>query len=383
MKTRVSDEQTATAAQIERELIQLDILRRLPDGEHLTLASDHPEGVRQLARWRGIPLSKSSDSDTSEDISISELWRNRIRVTLIVASYNYGHYLDEAVTSVLNQSYLPDEIILSDDASHDESPTIMRRYAAAYPNLIRLNLNETNQGIQAHFNQAVGKATGDLVAIIGADNRIPANYVESLLTALAIDDGVGVAYTDFALFGGRARNDYERMLPQFQGEKLPNGVFLSHFPDYNTDSQALLSQGHNFIHGSSMYRKSVFDAVGGYINRKDGPEDMSLFQAMLATGLRATKIERTILEYRQHSAEQANYQFSYFGELQRLRQEAQALDTLRSQYAELHTRYTELEATHQQQTEALEGILRSKSFRLGRALVAPLNKIRALLAHRR
>ena len=384
---RVSEKAISSGAyQVERELVQLKILSLLPGNEGLVFSVDQPEDVLNLATWRGVRMAE--ERGTSE-ASIGELWGDRLRVSAIIACHNYGHYLDEAIRSVLTQSYLPDEIILSDDASSDDSPEIMHSYARLYPDLVRLNLNETNQGIQSHFNQVVGMASGDLIVMIGADNRIPTNYIEEQFTALATDESAGIAYTDFALFGGRAKNDYDRMRPDFRGARLPNGVFLSDFPMYTNESAALLRDGHNFIHGSSMYRKAIWEKVGGYRDRESGPEDMNLFQAILATGFSALKLSNTALEYRQHSAEQANYQFSYFGELQRLRElsldhEALSRDNallrerLRVNDSELATFRLESERLRRE-TESLRHIVaevrNSRSYRLGHRLLAPLGFI--------
>lgn len=354
------------AAQAERELVQVDVLNNQRSvTDQLSLDTSCPEEIRQLASVRGIFAS------SGQSVSLSELWVNPPTVTVIVACYNYGHYLDEAISSVLSQSYLPDQIILSDDASTDGSPETMQSYAQLNPGLIDLNLNAENQGIQRHFNSAMKKATGDLVLFLGADNRMPANYVECLFAAFANDAELGIAYTDFALFGGRAKNDFDRLLPQFQGAKLPNGVYCSSFPEFSTDSAQLLEEGHNFIHGSSMYRRRIFDEVGGYGNRDDGPEDMGFFHAILAKGYGAKKVNETVLEYRQHSVEQANYQFSYFGELQRLHEErASHVVTI----AQLSQKVQELSEENSRLMESARTLRESRSFRLGNAILSPIKR---------
>lgn len=372
------------APQIERELVQLAVLSSFSNGNDLSLSHEHPEDILQLARWRGLRIALQPSSE-----SIDHLWGKGRRVTAIIACHNYGHFLDEAVRSLLGQSYLPDEIILSDDASDDDSPEVMRAYAQKYPDLIRLNLNETNQGIQSHFNKVVGMATGDFIVIIGADNRVPANYIESQFSVLAADETVGLAYTDFALFGGRAKNDYDRMRPDFRGERLANGVYLSDFPEYSEQSAALLSDGHNFIHGSTMYRKTAWKRVGGYIDRESGPEDMTLFQNILSMGLSAKKVSSTVLEYRQHSAEQANYQFSYFGEMQRLREDRiahvqlqESHTLLLAQMAELRADYQRLEQSNRELSETLRSVRASSSFRVGNRIVTPVSRLVGALRRR-
>lgn len=357
-------------AEIERELVQLKILAAREPAQELALAGDQPRFALRLAALKGVPIAEGADPGTS---AVPELWNDRHRVTVVVACYNYAHFLDEAVASVLAQSYRPDEVILSDDASLDHSAEIMRSYAERHPGFVRLNLLEQNQGIQEHFNGVVRQASGDLVMILGADNRIPANYVENLFTTLALDDSLGVAYTDFALFGGRARHDYERMPEPFRGERLPGGVFCTNFPEYDAAAKRLLDEGTNFIHGSSMYRKRAFDAVGGYGTRKDGPEDMNFFRAILSEGYSASKAGATLLEYRQHSAEQANYQFSYFGELQRLREERKSH---LAEVARLCEENENLIRENRALAASVDSLRDSRSYRLGRTLLAPFGRMR-------
>lgn len=365
---KVSDSALAAGADhVDRELAQLAMLRLAHPRASYELSADHSDEVLHLAKWRRIPIVNEPRNET---VDIRVLWNGRLRVSVVVACHNYGHYLDEAIGSVLAQTYLPDEIILSDDASTDDSPEVMRYYEALRNDVVRLNLNDTNMGITAHFNKVVRLTTGDLIMILGADNRLPVNYVEEMIRQFLCNDEVGIAYSDFALFGGRAKDDFDRLDAGFRGRKLPHGTFLSEFPHYAPESKALLSAGCNFIHGSSMYRKSLWERAAGYASRETGPEDFGLFQAILSLGADAVKVERTVLEYRQHSVEQANHQFAFFGELQRLREEVRAL---RAQRQELTLHISTISQSYSE-------VLGSRSFKLGRALLRPISKLRNGLA---
>ncbi|NWF64503.1 MAG: hypothetical protein HXY38_09380 [Chloroflexi bacterium] len=61
----------------------------------------------------------------------------------------------------------------------------------------------------------------------------------------------------------------------------------------------------NYIHGSSMYRRAAYQQTGGYV-KETLPEDASLFARMLDAGWRAELVDEFLLEYRQHSKDQAN-----------------------------------------------------------------------------
>ena len=57
----------------------------------------------------------------------------RSKVSVIVANYNYGQFLAEALDSVLDQSVPPDEILIADDASSDISPEVIAYFERRSP----------------------------------------------------------------------------------------------------------------------------------------------------------------------------------------------------------------------------------------------------------
>lgn len=233
--------------------------------------------------------------------------RPRPLVSVIIASYNYGRYLAEAVESVVGQSQLPDEILIVDDASDDETSDVGRIFAQRHPELIRFHRNERNLGIVENFNRAVAATSGDYVCILGADNRMRGDYVEQLAGCLDRNAQAAVAYSDFALFGSRARLLYGQFPMERRGRIIADTFYEIVFPDFTAAARDSLKTG-NFIHGSSMFRRNAFEAVGGYVVESERPEDHSLFLRMVRAGWSAVRCGQPLLEYRQHSREQANVQ---------------------------------------------------------------------------
>lgn len=227
---------------------------------------------------------------------------DKSRVTVIVANFNYGDFLPDAMESVLKQTVAPDEIILIDDCSTDGSQDIVSRYK----NVARVVLNEKNLGIVDNFNKAVSLATGDYIAFLGADNRMRSDYVECCKTALDRHPEAALVYTDMTIFGGRAPQLAESVGATLIGESVAERwpVYLWQFPDPTPEALAGL-ETRNFMHGSSMYRRLAFDQVGGY-RKSNGPEDHNLFKRMLQTGWQPFHVREALIEYRQHSTNQAN-----------------------------------------------------------------------------
>lgn len=228
------------------------------------------------------------------------------KIACIIASYNYGDYLIEAIESVLRQTILPNEILISDDCSDDETQIIAKFYAEKYPKLISYNRNKINMGIVNHFNKAISLIKSEYVFFLGADNRLVSNYVEECVKVLDSDAKIGIAYTDYALFGSRAKLTYQNFLDERKAGDIDSVFYQIRFPEFINSQDAILSmQKGNFIHGSSMFKKSAFEEVGGYM-QTTVEEDYNLFKRILEKGWKVKKVITTNLEYRQHTLGQAN-----------------------------------------------------------------------------
>ncbi len=81
-------------------------------------------------------------------------------VSVIVANHNYGRFVAEAINSVLAQRASPNEILVIDDASTDES----REVLASYERRVRVVYNPVNLGIVGNFRKAVDLTSGDYIA---------------------------------------------------------------------------------------------------------------------------------------------------------------------------------------------------------------------------
>ena len=267
--------------------------------------------VLDVARQRfrgGVSCNQGTDDDsyTLNRITVTnDSCFKKATTSVIIASYNYGRFLAEAIESVLRQTIPPDEILITDDCSSDDTWDIAESYREKYPNLIRTNKNNDNLGIVRHFNLAVGQTTGDYICILGADNRLRSDYLERTSEILDSDSGIGIAYTDFALFGPRAGVASAEMATQWNTSELAGVFHIVRFPDFDSSShQALKTM--NFIHGSSLFRREAYLRAGGYLSAVPLPEDHNLFLRIIESGWRARRSPHPLLEYRQHSREQAN-----------------------------------------------------------------------------
>jgi glycosyltransferase involved in cell wall biosynthesis len=103
-------------------------------------------------------------------------------VSVIIPAYNHEAYIDEAVTSVLSQTYSNIEIIVVDDGSRDGTAERVRSLANVHPQKIRL-LCQENAGAHEAINVGLAQSRGDWLTILNSDDSYAPRRLEKLLLA--------------------------------------------------------------------------------------------------------------------------------------------------------------------------------------------------------
>ncbi|MEU6368541.1 glycosyltransferase family 2 protein [Streptomyces sp. NPDC046931] len=104
-------------------------------------------------------------------------------VTITVIVYNDAERLPRAVASLLRQTYTNIEVIISDDHSTDDTPTVARRLQAQDERVRYLRLPENSGGCSAPRNRAIDIAQAPFLMFLDSDDELPENAVELLLNA--------------------------------------------------------------------------------------------------------------------------------------------------------------------------------------------------------
>lgn len=109
-------------------------------------------------------------------------------VTIAIASYNNGKYIERCVESVIHQTYQNLEILIVDDGSCDDTLSRLEKYVS--DNRIKISCKE-NGGLSSVRQMALEKATGDYISFIDADDYLADFYVESMLSKI-LENGSNV-----------------------------------------------------------------------------------------------------------------------------------------------------------------------------------------------
>jgi len=126
-----------------------------------------------------------------------------MKVSVVISNYNYGHLVEGAIESVLdNEGDFLREIIVVDDRSTDNSrEKLQRRYGAHEK--VRLVFSEENRGQFACFRKGIGIASGDIISFLDPDDRYEPSCFSEVARIFDARPEVDFVYTGYRDIGGR------------------------------------------------------------------------------------------------------------------------------------------------------------------------------------
>ncbi len=112
-------------------------------------------------------------------------------VSVLITCFNYGAYVGQAIESALEQTYPPAEIIVSDDASHDNSCEVVESYVRRGLG-IKL-LRNPHGGMAANLNSAWRNSSSDIICLLDADDIFLPGKIEAVVNAFRANPAAGFA----------------------------------------------------------------------------------------------------------------------------------------------------------------------------------------------
>ena len=158
-------------------------------------------------------------------------------VSVIMPCYNQGIYIQEAIDSVLAQSYTNLEIVIVNDGSTDEA-TIKKLLQLQVEGFNIINI--TNSGVSAARNIGIAAAKGEFILSLDADDRIATEYIDEAIKIIIEKPEVKLVYCDCEYFGTKS------------GLSTVNPFSM----------EGMLSE--NLIFNAALIRRGDFIQYGGY-----------------------------------------------------------------------------------------------------------------------
>ena len=196
--------------------------------------------------------------------------------------YNAARYLEEAVQSILAQTYRSFEFVIVNDGSTDRSGKILER-SARRDARIRL-ISRPNTGIVVALNDGLKQCKGELLARMdGDDVSMPQRFERQIAF---LDQHPEILCVGCRVLG----------IDPYGGVLFTSEHKLAHD---EIDAQLLAGSGWSVVHPAAMMRRDALVAVGGYRKEFQWAEDLDLFLRLAERG-RLANLPDVLLQYRQH-----------------------------------------------------------------------------------
>lgn len=196
------------------------------------------------------------DCDRELYLSYAKRFAYRPLISIIMPVYKVEiEYLEQAINSVINQSYSNLELCIADDCSGDTRITQLLDKMSSLDNRIKYITRDKNGNISESSNTALGLASGDFIGLMDHDDVLHPNAAFWIVNELNKNPNIDIVYTDEDKLG----DDGDRYDPHFKS-------------DFNYE--LFLTQ--NMISHFAVYRTSILKEIGGFRLGFEGSQDYDM-----------------------------------------------------------------------------------------------------------
>ena len=206
-------------------------------------------------------------------------------LSVLMPVYNCGEYIEEALASVLAQTFTDFEVLVIDDGCCDRTPEIVRRMAR-HDRRIKM-ISRENRGIVDSLNEGIALAQGELLARMDGDDICEPHRFSHQLAFLNAHPEIDIVGSWVQLFGARSEIWHHRR----------EDAFIKFM---------LLFRSSGFSHSTIMGRTALFRQFA-YDKNYEDVEDTELWSRMaLRSGIQFANLPEVLVHYRVHDAQVSN-----------------------------------------------------------------------------
>jgi glycosyltransferase involved in cell wall biosynthesis len=183
-------------------------------------------------------------------------------VAVVLSNYNHAQYLPEALEAIGGQTRPPEQIVIIDDASTDNSVELIQRFADQHPT-VQFVQNARNLGLQESIGRVVPLVKADYLVWTASDDRLLPNLLERSMALLDRYPDAGLCFSELALIRGDNGE-----IQRFAAAPGMRHIFdLSDLPEYMTPQQVRRRMRREYLpitSNSVVVRRDALLKSGGY-----------------------------------------------------------------------------------------------------------------------
>ena len=214
-----------------------------------------------------------------------------------MCTYNGAEFLPAQWESILAQSRRPDEIVVCDDGSSDQTRSLLEKFAAESPIPVALYFNQTNLGSVKNFEQAIRSCTGEVIALSDQDDVWRSDKLQTIEAAFNESPNVGLVFSDAEIVDEDLEPLGRRMWTEvcfepYQRKLIARGRALEVLVTGWTVTGATMAFRSNFVNLSLPIPDGIEMIHDGWI------------ALTIASVAEVVAIDEPLIKYRQHDRQQ-------------------------------------------------------------------------------
>jgi glycosyltransferase involved in cell wall biosynthesis len=214
------------------------------------------------------------------------------KVSVLIPSYNQEEIIEQTLLSSLEQNYDNLEVVVTDDASTDSTPKILKSLESRYPGRLRIILNSGNVGVTRNHTRGLLACEGDFIAFLDGDDLFLPGKIRRQVEFLATHEDCAICCHDVDVFDSES------------GKTLY--LWSERFGFHQGGMKALIRYG-NFLPSVSVMVRKRFLPVYGYDERVRIGSDWLLWVETLAKSKgKIYQLNDVLARYRRHSENLTN-----------------------------------------------------------------------------
>jgi glycosyltransferase involved in cell wall biosynthesis len=208
-----------------------------------------------------------------------------VSIAVVIPLYDGGQYIRQAIESILRQSLAPTEIVVVDDGSTDDGPTIVEELARRHPITL---LRKPNGGQSSARNFGIARAGSSLIALLDQDDIWYPDHLERLVQPFLRHRTVELGWT------------YSNLDEIDEQGRLVTRSILHWLPAQHPkrDLSGALGSDMFILPSASLLSRKAFEAVGCFDERLLGYEDDDLFLRMFRAGYDNVYLDQALSQWR-------------------------------------------------------------------------------------
>ena len=214
-----------------------------------------------------------------------------MRISVAMCAYNASRFLEEQLSSISGQSRLPDEVVICDDGSQDDTVAKLQAFARAASFPVRIEVNKSNLGITRNFEQAISLCQGEIIVLSDCDDIWKRERLQITEKAFEGHPSAGVVFANADIIGADSAPTGTRLW-----DHAHFGILQQFQLRHGQGTRALLR--HNLVTGASMAFRASLREVALPIPEIWIHDGWIALIASLFTDLVAVK--EPLIDYRKH-----------------------------------------------------------------------------------